>query len=383
MRHAGVAAGATVVDLSTGQRLYERKGTIPRIPASVEKLYTTATALSRLGPEATLDTTVTGKGELDERGVWRGDLYLKGFGDPSLGATGIAELVAQVRGAGIERVAGHVYGDDSFFDARRGVPASAYRISRYVGPLSALSYGHTVDRVRGGFQSKPPVYAAARLATALRDAGVAVDEASHSGTAPADLTPIASVSSPPLAALAQMTNRPSDNFFAETLLKGLGARLADEGSTSAGAGVVEAELERFGIAPRIVDGSGLSRRNRTTPRAVVTLLAQMRTGPAASAFVSSLSVVGENGTLARRMRGSAAQGHCRGKTGTLSNVSALAGYCRAADGRTLAFAFLMNRTGISRAHLVQDRMTIALARYRGAAAVTPEPEATPATAPRR
>jgi D-alanyl-D-alanine carboxypeptidase/D-alanyl-D-alanine-endopeptidase (penicillin-binding protein 4) len=381
MRHAGVAAGATVVDLSTGGRLYDRKGTIARVPASVEKLYTTATALARLGPESTFETTVTGEGELDERGVWRGDLYLRGFGDPTFGSAGVARLVEEVRGAGIERVAGRVYGDESFFDGRRGVPAAGYRVSRYVGPLSALSYGH--GYARGSFQSKPPVYAAAKLVRQLRHEGVRVDEGSGARTAPLDATPIAGVSSPTLATIARLTNRPSDNFYAEMLLKGLGARLADEGSTSAGIDVVRDQLDDFGISPRIGDGSGLSRGNRTSPRAVVTLLQRMRTGSAASAFVGSLSVAGENGTLARRMRGTAAQGHCRGKTGTLSNVSTLAGYCIARDGRTLAFAFLMNRTGIARAHLIQDRMAIALARYRGPAGVTPEAGATPAAAPRR
>lgn len=381
MRHAGVAAGATVVDLSTGERLYDRKGGIARVPASVEKLYTTATALARLGSASTLDTTVTGEGGLDERGVWRGDLYLKGFGDPTFGSAGVAQLAKEVQAGGIDRVAGEVYGDESFFDSRRGVPAAGYRISRYVGPLSALVYGH--GYARRAFQSSPPAFAAARFVHQLRHEGVKVDDGSGAGTAPADAFPIAGVSSPPLATIVQMTNRPSDNFYAETLLKGLGARLGTEGSTSAGLGVVREQLKRFGITPHIADGSGLSRRNRTSPRAVVALLGRMRTGIAASAFVDSLSVVGENGTLARRMRGTPAQGHCRGKTGTLSNVSALAGYCRAADGRTLAFAFLMNRTGITRAHGIQDKMTVALARYSGGATLTPDSGATPAAALRR
>ncbi len=206
------------------------------------------------------------------------------------------------------------------------------------------------------------MFAAARLVHQLRHEGVKV-EGSGAGTAPLDVTPIAGVSSAPLADIVRATNRPSDNFYAEMLLKGLGARLGDEGSTSAGIGVVRAQLESMGITPRIVDGSGLSRRNRTSPRAVVALLRRMRAGTAAPAFYDSLSVVGENGTLARRMRGTPAQGHCRGKTARCRNVSALAGYCQAADGRTLAFAFLMNRIGIAKAHALQDRMTVALARY--------------------
>ncbi len=78
-----------------------------------------------------------------------------------------------------------------------------------------------------------------------------------------------------MAGLALATNAPSDNFAAEMLLKGLGARFGGLGSTPAGAGVVRAALARLGVHPRIADGSGLSRANRTTPRQVVRLLERM------------------------------------------------------------------------------------------------------------
>ena len=167
-----------------------------------------------------------GEGQLDERGVWRGDLYLKGFGDPTFGASAIAQLSKEIRSAGIERVAGEVLGDESFFDGRRGVPAAGYRISRYVGPLSALVYDH--GYATPAFQSSPPVFAAARLVHQLRHEGVKV-EGSGAGTAPLDVTPIAGVSSAPLADVVRATNRPSDNFYAEMLLKDLGARLGRRG----------------------------------------------------------------------------------------------------------------------------------------------------------
>ena len=87
MRHAGGFSGAFVRDLDSQQTLFASKPDAPRAPASVEKLYTTASALMRFGPDATLPTTsVAGRGFLDPDGVWRGDLYLRGGGDPTLGA---------------------------------------------------------------------------------------------------------------------------------------------------------------------------------------------------------------------------------------------------------------------------------------------------------
>ena len=159
---------------------------------------------------------------------------------------------------------------------------------------------------------------------------------------------------------------PSDNYMAEILLKGLGARHGGTGSTNAGAAVVRSTLARDGITAQVVDGSGLSHRNRTAPRDVVRLLTRMNgdatTGPA---FRSSLAVAGVSGTLAGRMRGTVAAGRCRGKTGTLGGVSALAGYCRTVAGHEIAFAFLMNNVSVGGARTLQDRMAIALAGYRG------------------
>jgi D-alanyl-D-alanine carboxypeptidase len=82
-----------------------------------------------------------------------------------------------------------------------------------------------------------------------------------------------------------------------------------------------------------------------------------------SAFVDSLAVAGETGTLVDEMNHTIAQGRCRGKTGTLAAVSNLAGYCTARDGHTLAFAFLMSNINPYYAHPIQDRMAEALARY--------------------
>jgi len=199
----------------------------------------------------------------------------------------------------------------------------------------------------------------------LRTRGVAVSGPVSEGVTPPNSSLLAGAPSLTIATLAGLTNRPSDNYIAEMLLKGIGAHYGAGGSTFAGAAAVRARLGPLGINARVVDGSGLSRANATSPRQVVALLAHMRRTPAvASAFAGSLAVAGRSGTLYARMRGTAASGRCRGKTGTLFGASALSGYCTAIGGRTLGFSILMNRVNVSSARSLQDRMAAAIAAYR-------------------
>jgi len=361
MRHAGGFSGAFVRDLDGQRTLFSSKPDAPRAPASVEKLYTTASALMRFGPDATLPTSVAGRGFLDPDGVWRGDLYLHGGGDPTLGRDDLQRLSRAVGEAGILRVDGSVYGDESRFDTLRGSFDTGGAYDRDIGGvLSALALNRGFSK-----DGKPAAQAAGQFAKALRTDGIRVEGRSGAGTTPAEARELASVSSSPMRDIIRLTNVPSDNFLAEMLVKDLGAEFADAGTTAAGVGVVKTQLEAFGLTPQVVDGSGLSRADRTTPRQVVHLLEAMHGQEVAGAFEGSLAVAGRTGTVRRRMRGTAAQDRCRAKTGTLIGVSALAGLCESAGGHTIAFAMLMNRTSVARAHGVQDRVAAAIARYDG------------------
>jgi D-alanyl-D-alanine carboxypeptidase/D-alanyl-D-alanine-endopeptidase (penicillin-binding protein 4) len=360
MLRAGPLAGAYVRDLDTGTALYAHKEDVARPPASVEKLYTTSTALLRFGAEARLHTSVVASGALDPQGVWRGDLYLRGAGDPTLGQPQIDALAQTIAAqSGIRRVAGSVLGDESVFDSLRGSSRTGYAVDRdIVGVLSGVAVNRGFSR-----DGAPATDAARRLAKALRAVSVGVDGASGAGTAPPAAQEVAGVDSPAMADLIRLTNVPSDNFDAEMLLKDVGAHYGGGGSTPAGVGVVRQQLATFGIHPRIVDGSGLSTANRTTPRQVVRLLERMAGSEVGPQFGASLPVVGRTGTMRKRMRGTVAQDRCRTKTGTLHAVSALAGYCQTTGGRTVAFAMLMSTVLITRAHGIQDRMTKAIATY--------------------
>jgi D-alanyl-D-alanine carboxypeptidase/D-alanyl-D-alanine-endopeptidase (penicillin-binding protein 4) len=364
MAHAGYSSGAYVVDVDTGQELYSSQPDNARMPASVEKLYTSATALLRYGAQGHLSTTVLAPELPNEKGVIDGNLVLRGGGDPTFDGTAAGELADKLVQGGLKRVNGEVVGDESDFDAFRGPPVSNFQLSSDVGPLSGLAYNHgRTGKNRPYWQSSPATFTAAAFEKALRHRHVKVSGSARSGLTPTGFTPYAHWDSPALADIVRAMNQPSDNYMAETLVKALGADYGSAGSTAAGAAVVRSTVARFKIAPQVVDGSGLSRSDRTTPRQIVRLLTGMAGTESGAAFDASLPVAGRSGTLSARMRGTVAQDRCHAKTGTLHDVSSLAGYCETAGGERVAFAFLMNSVNPASAHVWQDKMTETLARY--------------------
>jgi D-alanyl-D-alanine carboxypeptidase/D-alanyl-D-alanine-endopeptidase (penicillin-binding protein 4) len=374
LRPLGGHSSAYAVDLASGQVLFDDGAAVPRNPASVEKLYTLTTALDRFGLDGTLTTSVYADGTLEPGGVFRGNLYLRGGGDPTFGdeafiknwydgvGTNVDVLALKViRALHLRRVEGSVVGDESYFDSRRAGPASGYLVDpNLVGQLSALAF----DRgATAPAYPTPPAYAAFRLASAIRARGVPVTGRSHAGVMdPAATHLVTGIASPTMTQLAALTARPSDDFFAEMLLKALGARFGTGGTTAAGAAAVLRFLAGLHLAPAIADGSGLSREDRTTPLDVVMLLRDLSPGgvrwlqPIGAALRAALPVAAKSGTLIFRMHHTPAAGRCVAKTGTLSNASDLAGWC---DG-SFVFAFLMNDVDVTAAEDAQDTMAIAL-----------------------
>jgi D-alanyl-D-alanine carboxypeptidase/D-alanyl-D-alanine-endopeptidase (penicillin-binding protein 4) len=364
MARAGASSGAYAVDLGTGTELYASKADVGRMPASVNKLYTTAASLIRYGADGHLTTTVLSAGLPDETGTINGNIVLRGGGDPTFNTASVTTLAKQLAEAGLQRIEGRVIGDESAFDAFRGVPASGYRLTSEVGPLSALAFNHgRTGKAAPYFQASPAKFAADAFEKALEHEGVKITGAARSGLTPEGMTPLSELESPPVSAIVRLMNQPSDNYIAEMLIKGLGAQFGTAGSTTAGSAVIDEAIRPFGITPTVLDGSGLSRGDRTSPRQIVQLLERMDQSESGVAFDESLPVVGRNGTMYNRMRGTPAQDRCHTKTGTLHDVSALAGFCNTTGGERVAFAFLMNRVNPAGAHTLQDRMTVALARY--------------------
>jgi serine-type D-Ala-D-Ala carboxypeptidase/endopeptidase (penicillin-binding protein 4) len=370
--------GLFVIDADGGERLCRLKGRTRRIPASNMKLFTTATAIARFGPDDRLSTSLWRVGDV-QNGVLQGSLYLVGGGDPALATpqfarrflgglgTNLSHLTDAVDAAGIERVAGRVFADDTIFDRLRGVADSNFATSSYIGPLSGLSFNSGyADSSARHFASDPAKVAASALVASLRGRGISVSKDVAVRKLPPDPTrsKIDAIGSPKMAALVNETDVDSNNFFAETLLKDLGARFGSGGSTRAGALVVKRFVRGLGSGVHQVDGSGLTRSNRVTPAQVARLLVARRRTEAGPSFVNALPVAGREGTVADRMHGTAAEGRCRTKTGTLTGASALSGYCFNRTGKVLAFSILMNGVGsVYDARTQQDRMAALVARY--------------------
>jgi D-alanyl-D-alanine carboxypeptidase/D-alanyl-D-alanine-endopeptidase (penicillin-binding protein 4) len=371
---SGAEVGGLVEDVSSGQALFDRGDTVARPPASVEKLYTTVAALNLLGPDARFQTKVLGTGQLGPDGIWRGNLYLRGGGDPTFGDGGwnrayedgygptAAELAALLQHAGIRRVSGHIFADESLFDSDRGGPATADKPDTpdYGGELSALVYDHGMT-ARG---MPPAVFAAHELALTMRGIGIRVGAAARTQPTPAGAVELAHVDSPPLSVLVRLMDVPSDDLIADMLDKQLGARLARSGTLAAGATeIAKAIANDYGLHPLVLDGSGLDRNDSTTPADVVSLLRRVWMTPTGNVLYAALPVVGEQGTVENMGVHTPAQGHCVAKTGTLDNVTNLAGYCHARSGTTLAFALMIDGPENYQSLAVLSRAVAAIARY--------------------
>jgi D-alanyl-D-alanine carboxypeptidase/D-alanyl-D-alanine-endopeptidase (penicillin-binding protein 4) len=378
MAIAGSHSGAYVYDLTANQALFTERAETLRPPASVEKLYTATSALELLGPTARLTTNVLGSGHLAAGGIWEGNLYLRGGGDPTFGTSSfihshyggqgasVSTLVTQlVRTDDIHHITGSIEGDETYFDSLRGEPSSNFGPDPFLeGTLSGLSFNRgAVGSERGSHA--PAAYAAHQLLAALKSDGVTVGGSFGAATTPASATTqLAAVQSPTVNGLLALTLPPSDNFFAETLVKDLGARFGGAGTTSAGANVVSQTIaKQFGFTPRVLDGSGLSESDRTSPYEVADLLVELAPTSIGAVLRSELAVAGSTGTLSERMRHTGAAGRCQGKTGTLTGVSNLVGYCQARDGHLLAFAWFTDGISTSYAHTIQDHMTISVADF--------------------
>jgi D-alanyl-D-alanine carboxypeptidase/D-alanyl-D-alanine-endopeptidase (penicillin-binding protein 4) len=353
--------GAIALDLTSGVTVYEHNADTPRRPASNEKLAVALTALEKLNPQGRIPTRVLGEGRLDGT-VWRGRILIKGYGDPSLQRDDLTLLARRLRARGIRWVTGGIIGDETYFDRVRVGPGwkrGFYKVES--PPLSALVVGRA--RILGKTLDNPALSAAHLFRSALLAAGIHVMRSASVGRAGPDAVRLADAYSTKIALLVRQMNRESDNFYAEMLLKRIGAEQLGRGSTSAGAQVVRTVLKARGIplaGVRIADGSGLSLLDRMTPRALSAILTSAwQDARLATVFYGSLPIAGVNGTLEDRMESGPAYGQVRAKTGTTSNASALSGFAKT----RFVFSILQNGSPVpaTRARKSQDRFAQILA----------------------
>lgn len=359
----GVAGGDTGVyvwDFDAARQVFAGHADTRLVPASNMKLVTTTSALGNWGPQHRFKTELYGPNVPVYEGVLYGDLYLKGFGDPSLSTlsyqrevlhltTASFESFAQrLRTLKVRKVKGSVLGDESWFDRQRTGPSWQPALQLECGLLSALTGNESLSN--GNRVKDPATYAARLLTEALRAKGIKVTGKPGAGTVPDTARLLKQQFSAPLRVLLKRMNKYSDNFFAEIFLKGLGKDFYEQGTTEAGLEVSRATLAAIGLDPasyRLRDGSGLSYENRLTARDLVRILGAARGRLDADVFYDALAIAGVDGTLEDRMRGTAAAGNAHAKTGTLNIAVCLSGYVTSANDRLVGYAILVNGGSVS------------------------------------
>ena len=374
-----------------GRTIMASNGNLAVMPASTEKLLTATAVLDRMGPDAVLTTTAVSSAT-PSGGVLDGDLYVIGSGDPLLATTGYtstfdepnepyndyAQLADHIKAAGITEIHGNVVGDESRFDTQRYLPSWPHRYitASEVGPVGALMVndGYTGLSLHPDAPAPmrkpgdPAPLAAETLISLLRSRGVQVTGTPSSGTAPAGAATVATLDSKPMSVNVDEMLRRSDNTTAEVLNKDLATLDSQPGTTANGAKVVRATLDHLGFPTDgavTIDGSGLDLGNRVTCDLLVAALDHQG---ADSAVANDLPVAGRTGTLRKRLKGTAADGKVRAKTGTLNDVSALAGFATTAAGQQLTFAFVINGS-LATAQNLTDDVAVALAQYGAGIAV--------------
>jgi len=438
--------GLLIIDGETGETLYELNADKYFVPASNMKLFTTALALAKLGPDYRFHTTLETRGILSPAGVLSGDLFLVGRGDPNLsnrkfpynlkeefdGAPErvLAELADALVAKGVKEVAGDIVGDDSYFPREPypngweiddmvweyGSAVSAIVVDDNTvtltlvaadsagAPVQAIVAPATPDFVvqndvitsaaetksdltltrepnskivviRGMMPAHsaprklvlaihdPAEHAAALLARLLAERGVKVigiARATHiteaAGAAPRAV--LADHVSVPLGDSVKLVNKISQNLHTEMLLRAAARNTAVWNTPD--------DLMKFpadfytaaGIAPGDViqtDGSGLSRHDMVTPRAIVTLLKYAQGQPWFAPYYASLPVAGIDGTLEPLMKNTPSAGHIHAKTGSVEHVRTRSGFADTSSGRRLIFSFLSNNQG-GKSHEASDAL---------------------------
>jgi len=371
---ANTLSGIIVYNPLTQDTIFSVNEKRQMTPASLTKLFTTAVALNIMGEEHQLSTKLfTDDINLSDK-VVNGNLYIKGYGNPTFSDFDLQGMINELLSKGIEKITGNIIGDDTYLDniytREDWIEGEGSNIK--LPPISALvlDRNKTVTRkkMRKRFRyitemaKDPAIFAANRLFTKLKENNIEVGGNSQKGKTP-DKSILISQKSIFLNELIALINKHSDNFLAECLFKTLGAEATGEqGNSFYSQQAIQKFVKDNNIyfyGTEIVDGSGISRSDKVTPLSINGVLEKMYFDlNHFDAFYNSLSIAGVDGTLRGRMSGTFAENNFRGKTGTLNGVSGLAGYFTAPDGEdyivTIMFEFTKGGCGYYRD--IQDQI---------------------------
>lgn len=342
--------GLMVYDLDADSALYARNERQLMRPASTMKLLTAIAFLDRLGKNYRFRTSVSYTGKIDSVTL-RGDIYVKGGMDPSLGNYDLDCITEEIAKLKIDTIMGNIIADRSFKDDKLLGEGWCWDDDNPV--LSPLVFRRK-DMMTSVLLQK------------LRAQGIEVIGSCSTGTTPADAVRITERYSAVEPLLTKMMKE-SDNLYAESMLYQLGALSGGTSTAKKALREVKNLIGKSGLDAsryRLADGSGLSLYNYLSAECEVMLLRYAyKKKDIFGTLCQSLPCAGEDGTLRRRMRNSAARGNVRAKTGTLAGIYSLAGYCISPENHMLAFCII--NQGVmhgGNARSFQDRVCDALCR---------------------
>lgn len=411
------AISLVVQDLDSDVPAINLNPLTPRNPASSIKLLTTFVALDVLGPTYTWPTKLYASGPVSE-GVLKGDLVLKGYGDPFLVVEEFWKMLGDLRAMGVHTITGDLVVDDSHFTVPDSDPGAfdgqPFRLYNVVpnaalvnfkaiefqffkakdgksvdirmnphmpnvkitnnltvrqGKCAGYNYGISMqvpdpviaDHVifSGAFPSacrshsmprtmlQPSTYAYGTFKRLWAHWGGTIEGGVRKGTAPQS-RPLVVWRSRPLAELIRPLNKWSNNVMTRLLLYSLAAaEFKPPYTKQQGLDVLRGYLKENGLddTDLILDnGSGLSRESRVTSQFMNELLRHAYASPLMPEFIASMSLNGLDGTTRRRFRGRPEAGRMHLKTGSIDNVSAIAGYVVASSGKTYSVSLMINHT---------------------------------------
>ena len=346
--------GAIIVwDLTEGRSLFSMNHRQRMRPASTMKLLTAITALDYLGTDHKFTTSLYYKGTITD-GTLVGDVICVGGMDPAFSTDDMKMFATQLQQKGIKSIKGRLVADISMKDTLKWGEGWCWDDDNPT--LSPLLVNRKPDFLR-------------QLAKSLSDKGISLKGAQRvSGPLP-DSAVLVCRRQHSIDQILLRTLKDSDNLYAEAIYYQIAARYAQQhedntsnkrSQTTAKALYAQLEekalLERAGLPSeryRLADGSGLSLYNYITAECLLHILRYAYEHKQIyKHLLPALPVAGEDGTLKRRMIDTAAQGNVQAKTGTVTGVSSLAGYCTASNGHRLCFAII--NQGIQRSSHGRD-----------------------------
>lgn len=321
--------GLMVYDLTGDSALYTYNHRQLMRPASCMKLVTAITALDQLGSDYEYQTRIYYTGDIVGTTLV-GNVYCVGGFDPMLTVEDVAVLASCVRRIGIDSIHGMLVADRSMKEMQDYGEGWCWDDDNPM--LTPLSIGRKDNFLQV-------------FAEEVARSGINLERARLTSSAmPANARLVGTLRRP-IAEVLERMMKVSDNFYAESMLYQTAASAKKGLARASDARNISKQLfARLGLGHypyKVADGSGLSLYNYVSAELLCALLRHAwRTPSIRQPLLQSLPIAGVDGTLEKRMRGTAAQGNVRAKTGTLTGISSLAGYCTMKDGRQLCFAII-------------------------------------------